>query len=380
MLLSRFDPPGFLEDFTRDDLKEAWSDFINELFDSAARGRPEKLDFDGPREQFFNPTRVEIDDADNQSVDITWTAFPRNVTVNSVSDVQRWKRADASRDLQDEYCEWSVERDSETDKITRVTFTCEGPEYWGFLANTSPDLALQLYQEFISRDVKMQDLFLPNGRYNPRNKWNATTINGAMHLIQVNNSLSAEVELAGGASVVRVVNGHTLTGEQELITCGKYGGAERHSDPHIGALVNSLTRQKADVTLANPVGLYFAGLNTAGWETPDNIDPIIFWKYLRGAEDKRVRAVFEVPQGEGHDYVVGDIKIQGRRIDFGAQITDFINIKLTGVGTRFGKSTVAPMTGCRRAKPAPEADTAAESDAVRASVRDFLDAGWSEAR
>ena len=380
MLLSRFDPPGFLEDLTRDELKEAWSDFISELFDNAARGRPEELDFDGPREQFFNPTKVEIDDADAQSVDITWTAFPRNVTVNSVSDAQRWKRADASRDLQDEYCEWSVERDGDTNKITRVTFTCEGPEYWGFLANTSPDLALQLYQEFVSPDVKMQDLFLPNGRYNPRNKWNATTINGAMHLIQVNNSLSAEVELAGGSSVVRIINGQTLTGEQELINCGRYGGAERHSDPHIGALVNSLTRQKADVTLANPVGLYFAGLNTAGWETPDGIDPIIFWKYVRGAEDKRVRAVFEVPQGEGHDYVVGDIKIQGRQIAYGAQITDFINIKLTGIGTRFGKSTVVPMTACRRVKPTPEANMAAESDAGRPSVRDFLDAGWSEAR
>lgn len=35
--------------------------------------------------------------------------------------------ADASRDVQDEYLEWSVIRDNEK-KIISVTFTCEGPE------------------------------------------------------------------------------------------------------------------------------------------------------------------------------------------------------------------------------------------------------------
>lgn len=35
--------------------------------------------------------------------------------------------ADASRDVQDEYLEWSVLRDNEK-KIISVTFTCEGPE------------------------------------------------------------------------------------------------------------------------------------------------------------------------------------------------------------------------------------------------------------
>jgi hypothetical protein len=265
--------------------------------------------------------------------------------------------------LQDEYCEWSVERDPDSDKIKRVTFTCEGPEYWSFLANTTPDVALNLYKEFVSPEVERDDLFLSDGRYNPRNRWNSSTVNGAMHLIQINNSLSAEIELAAGSSVVRKINGTILTGEQELIRCGRYGGERRHSDPHIGALVNSLTRQLADVTLENPVGLYFAGLNTNGWETPDNTDPIQFWKYVRGTQEKPVRAVFEVPDGLG--YVVGDIKISGRKIDFAAQITDFINMKLTGVATRFGQSKVAPMTGCRRERPAPEADFSTEVPAVR---------------
>src|SRR4051812_6432317 len=109
MLLSKFDPPGFLSDFN-DAQRAAWSTFIGEQFDEAAQGHPEELDFDGPRQQFYNPLKVDTD-ADAQRVDITWVAFPRNVSVGSVGDVQRWRRADASRDLQDEYCEWSVEHD-----------------------------------------------------------------------------------------------------------------------------------------------------------------------------------------------------------------------------------------------------------------------------
>jgi hypothetical protein len=363
MPLNRFDPPGFLEDLNAQQ-KQAWSDFISDQCDQAAQGNPAELDFDGPRAQFFNPMKVDTDN-DAQTVDIKWVAFPRNVTVSTVSDKQRWRRADSSRDLQDEYCEWSVERDPETDKIKQVTFTCEGPEYWSFLANSSPALALSLYRKFVSPDVKQQDLFLANGRYNPRNKWNATTVNGAMHLIQANNTLTAEIELAAGASVVRIINGKLLTGEEELIRCGEYGGVERHSDPHIGAVVNSVTRQKADVTLANPVGLYFADLDVAGWETPDHVDPKTFWKYVRGTAEKPVRAVFEVPKE--HGYLVSDIKIQGKPIDFAAQMTDFINMKLTGVGTRFGKSTVQPMTGCRAQKARPEAESP-----KFLSVQDFL--------
>lgn len=348
MKLEKFDPPGFLDDFN-DEQKDAWSRWISSQLDEGVRGRPEEFDFDGPREQFYNPTRVEIA-PDEQSVDITWTGFPRNVQITSVSDRQRWRKADASRDVQDEYCEWSVERDPKSDKVTRVTFTCEGPEYWRFLAETTPEVVLDLYQRFVDQRVKMEDLFLPNGRYNLRNRWNNSTVEGAMHLIQRNNTLSAEIELAAGSSVVRVIDDRTLTGAQELIRCGLYGGRERHSDPHIGAMVNSLTRQRADVTLANPVGLYFGDLSTESWETPDGSDPGSYWTYVRGAEDKPVRAVYKVPDEIG--FVVGDTTIGGQPIEFGAQIADFISIKLTGVGTRFGKSAVAPMTGCRVPKAA----------------------------
>jgi hypothetical protein len=170
-----------------------------------------------------------------------------------------------------------------------------------------------------------------------------------------------------------MMNGNLLTGEQELIRCGQYGLDSRHSDPHIGALVNTLTRQKADVTLENPIGLYFAALNTAGWQTPDGSDPGSYWRYLRGTEEKPLRAVFEVPRERG--FVVGDITIQNRAINFGGQIVDHINMKLTGVATRFGQSTVEPMTACRRRK-----EFAPAEPGPLPSVQDVLSPEWSWTR
>jgi hypothetical protein len=366
MPLAKFDPPGMLDDFDEQQ-KVQWSAFINDQFQQAVRGYPDEYEFDGPREQFFNPLSVGVD-ADRQTRDITWVAFPRQV--KGVGDVQRWRKADSNRDLQDEYCEWSVERHPQSDKITKVTFTCEGPEYWMYLANTRPDLAVKHYLRFVSDKVQQQDLFFADGRYNPRNKWNVTTVDGAMHLIQPNNTLRAEIELAAGSSVVRMIGGKLLTREQELIECGQYGAPERHSDPHIGAVVNELTREGADVTLDNPVGLYFADLSTAGWETPDSSDPRLYWSYVRGTPKWPVRAVYEVPPDR--DFVVGDIKINGRKIDFAGQIADRINMKLTGVATRFDKSRVRPMIGCRRRKPAPAADIEAAAARPR-RVHDFLD-------
>lgn len=344
-VLDRFDPPGHLTDFDANG-RAAWSEFISKQFDAAAAGRQDHTN-DRPRARFYNPTKFETA-ADAQTADITWTAFPRNIKVRSVSDVQRWRRADASRDVQDEYCEWSVTR-NEDGKITRVDFTCEGPEYWEVLAQLDPAKVVRLYQEFVSPKVSQGDLFDASGNYVRRNTWNTGTTHGAMHLVQAANTLSAEIELAAAATIVRVINGAELTSEQELIRCSQYGDSERNSDPHIGGVVNGLARLDADITLANPVGLYLNDLSTAGWECPDGSDPKRFWRYTRGEADRRVRAAYEVPAGES--FTVGDIQVDGQPIRFGAQIADFISIKLTGVACRIGQSTVPPMTGCVAVAP-----------------------------
>ena len=273
MILSQIDPPAHLNDFDEAQ-RRGWSTLLSDQIDDNIRN------FN--LQQFYNPTKVETAD-DVQAKVIDWTAFPRNLTVSAPSDRARWRAADANRRFQDEYCEWSVEREPHSDKVTRVTFTSEGPEYWRFLANTNRDKLLQLYRELVSPHVQLADLFLANGRYNPRNRWNDSTADGnIVHLIQPNNTLSAFVDIGARATIVRKIGGTILTGELELIRCGLYGGENRHSDPHIGGEVNALARLKADIALANPMALYIHGLFPAGWETPDGSDPLHYWRIVTG--------------------------------------------------------------------------------------------------
>ncbi|MGO8455304.1 hypothetical protein ACC779_36300 [Rhizobium ruizarguesonis] len=343
-----FDPPGFLKDFTSQQA-EAWSDWISQQLDEAKAGRPDLFDFDAPRPRFFNASLV-APAADAVEKDITWTAFPRLVSIDAAIDEERWRTADSSRDAQDEYCEWSIVRRADG-RISSVTFTCEGPEYWEFLAATNFQKVLDLYQEFVDPAVEAKDLRLTGGRYNARNKWNNSTSRGAMHLIQPNNTLGAEIELAAGASNARAPRGTLLTNDQDLIRCGRYGQPERHSDPTIGGGVNALARANADITLANPVGIYFAGLNTSGWTTPDGSDASLYWKMARGTAGKPVRMVYAVPDGKG--FTVSDIAINGNPIRFGGQIADAISMKLTGLAMNIGQSNHSPLADCKRDAATP---------------------------
>src|ERR1700675_933299 len=164
----KFDPPGFLDDLNVQG-RQAWNQWISDQLDEARTrdGHADGLLNYGPRPQFVNPL-TNTPGADAVEKDITWTAFPRIVKINSISDKQRWRTADSSRDVQDEYCEWSVARDPQTDKITRVDFTSEGPEYWLFLAAMDPDKVIALYQKYVHPDVKASDIF-QQGRYVARN-------------------------------------------------------------------------------------------------------------------------------------------------------------------------------------------------------------------
>lgn len=348
-----FNPPGNVQDLTPSQ-QAGWSDRINTWIEKGKKGRTvaeykgqyyEVLN-NAPRPQFFNPTKTKKA-SDFAEKEVSWIAFPRQVQISSPTDEARWKRADSSRKYQDEYCEWSVKRNDDG-KITSVTFTAEGPEYWEYLGETNPKKVVELYQKFISPEVKREDLFDASGKYIPRNRWNQDTKNGAMHLIQINNTLYAEIELAAGASMVREKDGRILTGTRELIDCGAYGAAERNSDPFIGAAVNELSRAGAMVSLKDPVGLYIGEFKPVGWETPDRSDPKNYWRILRGEPGTALRAVYEVP--EDKDFVVGDIKINGKPIAYGAQITDFLEIKLTGIAQNIDTANVEPF-GCVSYRP-----------------------------
>jgi hypothetical protein len=110
-LLPAFDPPGFLDDLTPDQ-KPQWSAFISQTIDSEMIGS-----FSGGH-HFYNATAT--DPGPTTMAEVSWNAFPRRMAVNSRSDKVRWQTADGSRDVQDEYLEWSVTRDAETSEITRV--------------------------------------------------------------------------------------------------------------------------------------------------------------------------------------------------------------------------------------------------------------------
>lgn len=336
LITERFTPPSNLTDFTETQ-KDKWHQMISNLFDRAIEGDKE-TPHASPRSQFFNPSKMEAA-VDLTNKVISWSGFPKKVQLRNPNDKDRWAAADADRHVQDEYCEWSVFRRAEDDKIVRVTFTCESPEYWRFLAREEPEKLLELYQTYISKEVKKEDLF-KNGSYNPQNKWNRDTHKGAMHLIQENNSLGAEIELAAGASMVRKDGERIISEQQELIDWGAYGDPDRNSDPFIGAEVNALTRAGAMISLKDPVGLYFDfdEFDTTGWETPDQSDPADYWKIERGDRDTPVRIVYEVPSDRG--FTVGDITINGRKIKYGAQIADFVRIKLTGIAQNFDLSNI----------------------------------------
>jgi len=95
--------------------------------------------------------------------------------------------------------------------------------------------------------------------------------------------------------------------------------------------VNKLARNGYKVSLKEPAAIYIKGLEIpeGSYLTPDGTNPNTFWRIIRGNKDHAVRCEFRVPPGLG--YVVGDIKINGRKIEYGGQLADFIKVKLTGI-------------------------------------------------
>ena len=272
--LNQFDPPGQLGDF---DVKgrSAWSEFLNFAFDGNVQ-EVEK-DVGAGRSPFYNPCRTATVEPVATKV-IRWKGFPLLIASKHPGD-ERAAWAEADRLLahgerpQDEYLEWHVEKKG--NKIVRVTFTCEGPEYWEALAEGYPrgyagprtagatgdkQKLLALYRQHVDPAVQLADLLGPEGHYDALNKWNTT--HGAMHLNQHNNTLTAEITIAAQATILRQRNGQVLNDPDALIRCAQYGAPGRASDPHIGAEVNALARQGFAITLQNPVGLYIDGLDT----------------------------------------------------------------------------------------------------------------------
>lgn len=387
MKLSQFNPPANINDFSNDtrkaqQLSQAWNKNLRRWTEAAILGDPWSVLNDHDRDYYYNPLTTDIpSDVKPTDAPIAWTAFPNRIIhffPNSKPDQNRY--ADQGppdvdgapyspvgpRGWQDEYCEWSVTRNSDG-KITRVMFTCENAEYWFSLWNVSPQRVLELYRELIGDQVQIEDLYLQdNGRvvidpdtgrpaYNALNRWNSTTTDGAVHLVSPPNTLGAEIYLAAAATLLRAHDGNPVTDRDALLNCSKYGRAFRNSDPFIGWTVNTLVRTSgARVTLKDPVGLYIQNPDFQRFSLPFTAPPNAkvedCWKIVRGQTGMALHVVFEVPKEYG--FTVGDILVDGKQIEFGSQIARTFQIQLTGQAI---PSTLPPQqaSDCQEPNPSP---------------------------
>lgn len=369
-----------------------WSDYLDGITRQAIVGNPWQMTNSADSPSYYNPLTTEIP-ADAATKGIQWSAMPGRIgyynqadwggdltpaQINQLADFGWQPGASAPnrqsfpdintdpcsgqsiqltygpygpRGWQDEYCEWSVQRDPVTQKILRIDFTCENPEYWFTLWRVAPDTVLALYRSTLGNpSIQPEDLWLKDARgepvidpstgnpaYNPLNPFNCGPVRGAqaggaMHLTSTPNTLQTEIAgLAGAATLQRV--GHPTDPEQ-LLCCAQFGQPHRNSDPHIGLLVNLVVGKNNRVTITDPPGLYIQQPDFSQYALPLNAPkgatPADYWTIKRGSESLNdmygnplpgnyiLHAVYEVPAELG--FTVGDITIGGTAIAYGAQV------------------------------------------------------------
>lgn len=414
-------PPANIQDFASDPQKQAallqrWTNFLDAFMQIAVLGDPWTSVNDENRVLFFNPLTTPIA-SDAVVAQITWFAFPNRLisyfaasqrspyglgdqdlyqlsdqgylkdkpdfaiglppvptdiypSINWQQDKENWVAygPPGLRGWQDEYCEWSIERNAAGD-IVSVSFTCENPEYWVALWKTDPNTVVAIYQDALNASVELDDLILRDAAgsqvidpetglpaYNPLNKWNTGTVTtgsggGAMHLTSPPNDIDGEIYLAAAATLLRSVTPYNAAA---LINCAKYGLPYRNSDPNIGYNVNKAVKNAGGsglrmATLADPIGLYIQQPDFSAYAAPDGSDPSTFWTVVRGTAPSQIlHARYAVPASKG--YTVSDITIGGSKILYGGQIAQTFQIGLSAA-LQPASQTEAPVP-CVDAKPA----------------------------
>lgn len=422
-MLVQFTTPGCNNDFPNDPaayarLAAAWSQNVSGFTNQAIAGNPWNSLYSSAQTAYYNPLVTPIPE-NSAAVDVAWIAFPNRLiqylgqnqlppnpynlpqdVLNQLAETgelakypipqTRCPQADwggateafgpyGPRGWLDEYCEFSVVRNA-ANKIVRIDFTCENPEYYQTLWRIDPQTVANVYTAALSAGapksqwvtVTVADLQLVDpksgkpvidpqtGRpgYNPLNKWNSGTLairaaaasaGGAMHLTATPNTLQTELGLGAGATVQRDQGN---TDPQALICCGQYGQNYRNSDPHIGQTINLAVGAGTNISLADPPGLYIQMPSFAQYALP--ADPKLpkgasaadCWQIVRGFEQVVdpitkapfpgsfiLHAAFQIPQewiDAGVSFTVSDITIAGKPILWGSQVQATLEVALFG--------------------------------------------------
>jgi len=273
------------------------------------------------------------------------------------------------RDRQDEYLEWAARRDGQG-RIIKLIFVAEGYDYFATLFREDEQRVLELYKEFTGvSTLKVDDLRAPKGIYrrlrngtlrevvkpgdfNPRNRHNINP--GIVHLSQRANSLSAEVNLAGVSAIGRKkVSGALLDGQdaEELLCCNEGGDPNRNSDPLISQQAYAQVLGKYRYTLADPIGLYIAGVAEAGLLLPDNRTrvPREWWRATRGSglwssTSRVLRLELEVPAAE--KLTISDLRVAGNPVTHSGQLAELLSVHLFVTRWKRSQDSIGPVVAC----------------------------------
>ena len=302
-LVTRYDTPAGLRDLPEDStFCRAWHDFVNCKVSTTG---------DGP---WIDPLVVDAEVVTTRT--LSWIGFPRASLTVERRDARALAFAEAEevgdkdnwRPRQAEYFEWHTTRDS-AGKITKVTFSTETPMYWKLLAEADKDRVVALYREHVDPSVQWEDLRGADGNYDPYNRWNTT--DGIMHFVNGINSVEQAIGLAQRGADAGVTWPARDNFEFPL-------EGPNAADDYIVREVAGLARSEFDITVRDPVGLYIDGWDDTGWTKPDGTPVGDYWCIKRGRPGAVLRLEYEVPEEEG--FVVGDIRIGGRRGTPGGQL------------------------------------------------------------
>lgn len=331
----RFDTPGGVRDLRPDtppDVQERWLDTWHDAVrrmlgegPSDGSAGPEPAPADVPVGHFYNRLVTNVNRVGDRF--LVWMGFPRGQLIQHRDERQGAfelgdRRGADQRNTQIEYLEWRVTRDAE-DKIRKVTFVTETPEYWEELFRFDPDRCAEVYGELVGATVTPADLRNADGEYNPLNRWNTT--DGIVHYI-VNspaNTLPVAIGLAQGS--ISLTGARHVHDNYEV----QQGLASTSADPRVQLDINTLARKGLFITCHEPISVYMAAWDDSGWTRPDGSPVGNYWRVVRGREGAALRLEYEVPESEG--FTVSDISIGGRRIRHGGHLAEHVTVMLGGL-------------------------------------------------